>query len=243
MKGGYMFFRRITLTLEKRTNKANHRVFHVKWFTCIMLALAFIGLLAGCCQPPRLSSVPVVLAPQNRDWWCWAATTEMISDYYGHRIDQCKSANYIHGTPPDCCTGCSGNCPCWGSAWSVSITDIKNNWTHWNFEYKYIPSSLSWDDVKETVSTTPFCLKSPIQAIWWWTGLGGHVVTIYGYAEIGDEKYISYFDPGPPDCEKKNGQCSPVPGGEDVVVTYDAFLSDGTHTWGGSFYNFKYIGQ
>lgn len=214
-----------------------------KWLAYVTLALTFIVLLAGCCHPPRISSVPVELIPQHRDWWCWAATTEMISDNYGHRIDQCKSANYIHGTPPECCTGCTGDCPCWGIAWGATISDVKNNWTHWNFGYTYTSSSLSWDKVKKTISTTRYCKESPIQVIWWWTGGGGHVVTAYGYAEIGDERYISYFDPLPEDCEREDGQCTPVTGGEDIVITYEAFVNDGIHTWGASFYDFKYTGS
>jgi len=187
-------------------------------------------------------SVNVDLIPQHRDWWCWAATTEMISDYYGHRVDQCQSANFVHGTPPDCCTGCTGDCPCWGSGWGATINDIKNNWTHWSFDYTYASSSLSWKDLREIISTSKYCKKSPIQVVWWWTGGGGHVVTAYGYAEVGSDRYVSYLNPWPPDCEKTGNQCKSASGGEDAVMTYDAFVSDASHNWGDSFYDFKYTG-
>lgn len=205
-----------------------------------LMLVFLLALVSACCRPPKISSVSVSLIPQHRDWWCWAATTEMISDYYGHRVGQCESANFVHGTPPNCCTeGCS----CWGSAWGVGISDIQNNWTHWNFEYTYTASSLTWDKLKETISTSSYCCKSPVQAIWWWTGGGGHVITIYGYAEAGGEKYVSYLNPWPPDYRREeNGTCTAVVGGEDVVITYDAFVSSTIHTWGGSFYKFKYTG-
>jgi len=222
-----------------------------KLFVFILIITSLLLLLPGCCHPPKIASVGVNLISQHRDWWCWAATTEMISEYYGHKVEQCESANFVHGTPPDCCTGCSGNCPCWGDDWGATINDIKNNWTHWNFIYNYISSELPWeddnnDDVKDTVSPTQFCKKSPIQAIWWYYPIGtngGHVVTIYGYAEIGNNKYISYFDPLPEDCEIVMNNCSSVTGGEDVVSTYAAFLDNGIHKWGDSFYNFKYTGD
>ncbi|MEW6068313.1 MAG: hypothetical protein AB1610_08490 [Nitrospirota bacterium] len=210
-----------------------------------------LALVSGCCNPPKIASVGVNLIPQQRDWWCWAATTEMISEYYGHKVNQCDSANYVHGTPPDCCTGCTGDCPCWGSDWGATINDIKNNWTNWKFNYTYLASSLPWedpnkDDVKDTLSPTAYCKKSPIQVVWWWYPNpgwnGGHVVAAYGYAEIGGVKYISYFNPLPPDCEKPGNVCNQVTGGEDAVSTYDAFVDDGVHKWGDSFYDFKYIG-
>ncbi len=214
----------------------------VKGLAFAILALASVGLLAGCCNPSPVGSLPVPLIPQHRDWWCWAATTEMISSYYGHAIDQCESANYVHGTPPDCCTGCTGDCPCWGSAWGASIGDVQNNWAHWQFNYTYDASSLAWSEVKSTISPNTDCGKSPIQVVWWWTTGGGHVVTAYGYAEVGDEKYVYYKDPWPPDCEKIEGECNPTTGGADAISTYDAFVNDGSHTWGNSFHHFSYVG-
>jgi hypothetical protein len=211
-------------------------------FQAAKVALA-AALLAGCCTPPNLASVGVNLVPQHRDWWCWAATTEMISTYYAHRVDQCQSANFVHGMPPDCCTGCTGNCPGWGSGWGATIADIQNNWTHWNFQYKYTPGSIGWSDLRETISTTPNCKKSPIQAVWWWTGGGGHVVTIYGYAEVGGQQYVSYFNPLPVDCTRSAaGTCSSATGGEDAIRLYSDFVSSASHNWGDSFSEFKYAG-
>ncbi len=203
-------------------------------------ALASLAMMPGCCQPKKIGSLPVPLVAQHRDWWCWAATTEMISNYYGHTVDQCQSANFVHGTPPDCCTGCTGNCPGWGGGWGASIADIQNNWTHWKFTYVYAASSLSWASLRTVTSPSPSCGKSPVQAVWWWTGGGGHVITIYGYADAGGQKYVSYNNPWPPDCSKDGTTCYSVTGGEDAVMTYDAFVSDPSHNWGNSFYSFSY---
>lgn len=224
-----------------------------------LLAILLLVFSSGCCNPPRLGSVGVRLIPQQRDWWCWAASTEMVSEYYIgalQGVPQCKSANYVynsdHAPDVDCCTGCTGNCPCWGDDWGATIGEIKDNWNHWNFDYKYVSSSLPWeddnkDDVKDTISTAPFCKKSPIYVVWWWYPNpgwdGGHVVTSYGYAEIGGDRYVSYFNPLPPDCDNSTGNCTSVNGGEDVVSTYAAFVDDGVHQWGDTFYNFKYKGN
>lgn len=210
-----------------------------------MLAFGLFALVSGCCSPPALSSVEVNLIPQHRDWWCWAATTEMITGYYGHQIDQCESANYIHGIPPDCCTGCTGDCPGWGSDWGARISDIQNNWTHWDFDYTYEASSLSWDKLKQTISTSTNCGRSPIQVVWWWAGGAGHVVTAYGYTETADGNYVAYRNPWPPDCDEPEGaedECTPVIGGEDAVSTYAVFVNNGIRSWGNSFHHFRYTG-
>ena len=201
-----------------------------------------ILLLPSCCDPPLMSTVSIKLIPQERDCWCWAATTEMISDYYGNRIPQCESVNYVHGDSPDCCTGCKGNCQCWGWDWAATITQIQNNWQHWNFDYDYTASELSWDKIKKTVSTSSNCCKSPIQAVWWWKPLyenGGHVIVIYGYAEIGNNRYVAYYNPLPESCNKSSDNCTTQTGGSDVITTYENFVSSAAHEWGNSFYQFE----
>jgi len=204
--------------------------------SCVMLFLILLGLFYGCCRPPAISSVPINLYPQQRDWWCWAASAEMISQYYAHRINQCDSASYVynvdHNPDIDCCTGCSGDCPCWGSQWGVFLDELKDNWDHFNFQYVYENDVLSWDDLKETIATTSGCGRSPIEAL-----VPGHVVVIYGYAEVAGERYLSYRDPWEPNCEKSGSSCSSKTGGDDVLTTYDAFIT----RWWGSLYDFEYV--
>jgi hypothetical protein len=207
-----------------------------------MILLGLFFIMSGCCTPNKISGLNVRLIPQQRDCWCWAATTEMISEYYSHRVVQCQSANYIHGTPPDCCLGCTGNCDCWGWAWGATTAEIKKNWTHWGFDYKYKSDVLSWDSLKIVTAVKCFCGKSPIQAIWWWNGGGGHVVAVYGYAEIGKTQYVSYMNPWPPDCQTNGSVCSSVTGGEDAVTTYSGFVNPPGGAWGDSFYYFRYLG-
>ncbi len=210
-------------------------------------------LVVGCCTTPMSERHSVNLYPQQRDWWCWAATTEMISDYYGHRVQQCDSANFVHGTAPNCCTGCTGACPCWGSAWGASLADIKNNWTHWNFAYQYCASALSWADLKATLSKRICCAKSPVQAVWWWRDSAGnvssgHVVAITGYVELrllpGTLRYVYYNNPAPMDCSHSlQGLCQQAAsGGSAAMSSYEAFKVTGNRTWEDSFYGFSHTG-
>ena len=219
----------------------------------IAVILMLLTLLSGCCTTPPSEYHNVTLYPQHRDWWCWAATTEMISDYYGHQAQQCDSANFVHGTPPNCCTGCTGNCPCWDWPWGASISDIQNNWAHWDFSYQYVSSALSWGKLKKTLSKRKYCLKSPVQAVWWWyDNLGnrtsGHVVTITGYIDIKlapmTLKMVYYNNPAPMDCMLDIlNQCQlAASGGAAAVISYEAFKESGNRKWENSFYGFRYTG-
>ena len=168
----------------------------------------------------------------------------MISDYYGHAVNQCESANFIHGTPPDCCTECTGDCPGWGIAWGVSLAQIENNWNRvrngGNFSVVRTNASLTWDEVRDRVG----CSNDPVQVHWQWTGGGGHIVTIYGYSTVDDQHYVSYNNPWPPDCKYDTtvspSTCSAVAGGEDAISLYDTFVNDGVHTWRTSFSDFVF---
>ncbi len=229
-----------------------------KTFKILLLSVIIIFTSNSCCEPPKLASVSVNLFPQHTNCWCWAACTEMVSDYYGHRIPQHESANFVHGT--NCTSDCPGACPCW-DFYGASLQQIKDNWTHWNFKYKYKSSELEWgkssnkywiweseDYVKETISSGRYCEKCPIYTIWWWYPVGwngGHVVVAYGYVEIGEQQYISYLDPWAPDCEEDltDSTCVSTPGGNDVVTTYQAFVDDNMHKWGNTFYDFEYTGE
>jgi len=216
-----------------------------------MFILASIVLvITGCaCEPPGISSVPVNLYPQHRDWWCWAAATEMISDYYGHRVYQPDSANFVHGINfPNDQTDCWQGCDCWGWRWGATIQNIKDNWDHWNFTYTYEANHLSWDDLKDTLSSTQYCGKSPVFVVWWdatYPYTWGHVVVAYGYAEIQNVgNFVSYRDPAPPDygpTANVTDECPYIGGGGDHVSTYQAFVNDGVHDWGDSFHHFRYV--
>jgi hypothetical protein len=114
------------------------------------------------------------------------------------------------------------------------MSELKDNWDHWGFTYTHVASSLSWSDLKKTLSTTSYCRKSPVEAI-----IPGHVVVVYGYAEIDGNQYVFYRDPWEPNCETDGTNCTSKSGGNDVVTTYTAF----SDIWRESLYSFKYTGN
>ena len=212
----------------------------------LLLTLLAISLLALCgcvCKPLKLGSIPANRTiPQHTDTWCWAASTEMVSDYYNHRVDQCESSKFVHNNPADCSKGCPGYCSCWGVC-GATIGEIENNWTHWKFKYVHTSAELSWADLEKSLSMRLFCDKSPVQVIWWWSGGGGHVVTAYGYVESANGDFVSYYNPWPPDCSGPSNACkSSTSGGEDAVATYEWMVSTADKRWGDSFAKFSYAG-
>lgn len=175
------------------------------------------------------------LVPQHTNRWCWAACTEAISAFYGHRVLQCASSQYIHNNPTTC-KDCSSFCTCW-NACSASIDNVKKNWTHWKFNYSYLNKCLTFNEIKDAI----YSKKSPIFVIWWYPTTG-HVVTIYEYLDLGDDlTLVAYRNPWPPDCSNPTSNCNTsVSGGEDAASYYDTFVDDGNHRWGDTFYNFSY---
>jgi hypothetical protein len=194
-------------------------------------------------RQPAIAVLDVNLVPQHRDFWCWAAATEMISTYHGSRVDQCDSANFVHGVPPNCCTGCSGDCPGWGPAWAASIAQIQNNWNHWNYSFSYEARALTWQELVSAI----YPIRSPVFAAWYWTGGGGHVVVARGYELLGDGSRLVYvLDPWAPDCQPPSqtpsGQplpCQPQAGGTVSIMDYPTFVNDRIHRWGDSLHDFR----
>ncbi|HEY4901724.1 MAG TPA: papain-like cysteine protease family protein [Terriglobales bacterium] len=217
----------------------------MKKILLLVLLVILALMLSGCCKPLKVGALPVNwMAPQHTDTWCWAASTEMVSDYYAHRVNQCDSSKFVHNNPADCSKGCPGYCSCWGVC-GATIGQIENNWTHWNFKYLHTSAALSWAELEQTLSLQPKCDRSPVQVIWWWTGFGGHVVTAYGYADTPMGKLVYYYNPWPPDCTTPNSACnsSPTTGGDDAVATYEWMVSTPDKQWGDSFSKFSYAGK
>lgn len=202
------------------------------FFVIVAILLFGVSACGVPCDPPTVDSIPITLYPQHRDWWCWAASAEMVTENIGHRVLQPDSANFVHGQPPDCWVGCD----CWGQPWGATVQEIKDNFDHWNIDYTYVSSSLGWDELKEVISGSLNCLNSPIYV---WLS-PGHIVVVHSYIDTTAENYIAYQDPWPPDfIQTANvaNPCPPTNGGATKLSTYTAFESDWLYSW----YDFSYV--
>jgi len=63
-----------------------------------------------------------VYAEQENSEWCWAASIQMILNYYGINISQAEIVARSYGVSP------TGDLPDWSGSWDV-ITANLNNWS------------------------------------------------------------------------------------------------------------------
>ena len=209
-----------------------------RFFNYLKLTGFAFFLIAGCCKPALIGSLPVQLHPQETRNWCWAASGQMIMDYLGHDVAQCVEANNRFNRN-DCCNidlcppptetvtydafgNCVG-CPCGG-------------WPEFNkygFDFKKTSNAaLSWKDLREQISNEPNCKKRPFAFTWHWPGGGGHMMVAKGYLTVGGTNYVVMLDPWAP--------CV----GDERIITYSYYVeSAGHHTHWNDYYNIKYTGR
>lgn len=177
----------------------------------IIVIASAIFIQTGCCNPnATLGSVSVSLRPQETNNWCWAATTQMITEFLGHGRTQCDLANQRFSRN-DCCNPASNAGPC-----------PKNNacntpgWTMFDesgFDSTASSTPLSFAAVKSQI----FCNKKPMSYAYGPKSGGvGHVLVVSGYVVVGGIQYLSLNDPWSP--------CS----GANRLITYDEYSSSGT---------------
>jgi hypothetical protein len=72
-----------------------------------------------------------VAAAQNNSQWCWAASIQMVLNYYGVSISQEQIVARTYGTDP------YGNLPNWAGSFQA-ITANLNNWNFDNLGRRYV---------------------------------------------------------------------------------------------------------
>ena len=179
-------------------------------------------LLAGCCNPPLVSTVNVPTLPQQDSNWCWTASGEMTMKYFGHDVSQCTEANNEFGLST-CCQDNSGSCNNggWPQYTSYGFTaDQTNN------------AALTWAQVQGQI----FCANKPFAFSWHWNGGGGHMMVVKGYLTVANVQYVDVNDPEP------FTNLNTLTGGTETIMTYASYVSGATYTHWNDFYNITYTG-
>ena len=191
----------------------------MNWLARLCLFVPLAGFaLTGCCTPNEIvGAVSVQLRPQETNNWCWAATTQMITEYYGHGRSQCELANERFSMT----TCCEGDCP------KNSACNIPG-WTMFaecGFDSTASATPLSWYDLKCEID----CDDSPLSYAYGPKSGGvGHVLVISGYARLDGTDYVALTDPWDP-CD-----------GAQRWITYSEYSSSGTSNHWETSYNFHY---
>ncbi|MFH2045400.1 MAG: papain-like cysteine protease family protein [Pseudomonadota bacterium] len=201
-----------------------------RFFNYLMSIVFAFFLIAGCCNPAVIGSLPVQLHSQETSMWCWAASSQMIMDYLGHDVDQCVQANNRFNRN-DCCN--IDLCP--PPTQSTAHACVTGGWPEFDkygFAFKTTSNAaLSWEDLKEQISNESYCKKRPFAFSWHWIGGGGHMMVAKGYMTLEGTNYVVILDPWAP--------CA----GDEQIVTYDYYVQSlGHHTHWNDYYDIEYTG-
>jgi hypothetical protein len=173
----------------------------------------------GPCTPPPSRHLAVPLEGQETGKWCWAASTQMVLDYFGRRVEQGRMANdefdrtdcLDDPVPVDCIHGAFLRVERYGY---LSNTTVNG-------------TALPWDELTRQLG----CLGKPVAFSWQWIGGGGHEMVATGYHSARGRQFVEYNDPWPPGV------------GDFSVITYPAWVSnDLSHHHGSDDYDFTFLG-
>ena len=146
--------------------------------------------MISCTPDSDYDSLSVTLRGQEADFWCWAASAEMVMEYLGAPIDQCHEAN-------ENCDPSMGDC-C-GSTTCEFCDD--GGWPQFE-KYGFLADTthlraLSWEDVRTQIG----CQKTPFCMTWITSAAGGdtdgHMMVVGGYKTEGGSNYVLKLDPSP----------------------------------------------
>jgi len=178
----------------------------------IVLAAITLLTVAGCCKCPgdcqNLGSVSVPIRPQETSNWCWIACSQMIHAYFGHSITQCALANAQLGRT-DCCTP-EGDAPCPKTDNCNTPGNTRGAIESLGYTVTQANDPLTWDALRKEI----YCRKKPLVFGDGASGGGvGHVRVIYGYVDVGGQRWVSLSDPWSP-CE-----------GSDDLISYETYAN------------------
>jgi len=183
--------------------------------------------IAQSCVPAAISSLKVTLRAQKTEQWCWAASAEMLMEYFGKSVQQCDQANARLGRT-DCCKAKTPKA-CIAGGWPEL--------PRYGFDFKRTSgTALAWTDVQAQLAprdpNNP-CSFTPFAFSWHWVGGSGHMMVAVGYKTTSDGKrYVLVNNPWPPSK------------GKTEYVLYDAYVDlSGDHTHWDDFYDVKPLGQ
>ena len=180
---------------------------------------------------PAALQLVVPLYVQQQTEWCWAATTQMITSYFGQTVSQCQvvdTQDHLSNccdAPPnslkptscgtDCCQGCDcGNAPPLATYGLTSVS---------------AKAPPTWEQLTMQFA----CNNTPMAFAWNWCcggqPCGGHVMVAFGYEVRNGVNYVWVMDPE---------QAEPVEYPYDVWASTSCADNAG-NTWAGENINIQ----
>ena len=187
----------------------------------VFLLVACVLFISGCCDPEISGNVANTLRPQETNNWCWAATTQMLSQHLGISVNQCDLANHRFGKT-NCCNfqnegqSCPKTNDCNTPGWlELDFAGVK---------FEETGTARTWEEMRSQL----YCAKKPMGYAYGTPGVVGHVLVVKGYITLGGTNYLILNDPWLP--------CS----GEERIITYAEYADPaGTSTHWNTWYNIE----
>lgn len=150
----------------------------MKFFMLFLSLFALVSLFVSTASAYvgyRLLNIAAVQQEQSN--WCWAASTEMVADYFGANATQTDIVRYVKGSVVNE-TG--------------TVYDIQKGLSHYNISSTPVLSSLSFQTIVNQINN-----GQPQVAIIRWASGGGHAYVIRGYYEdtSASKQDVYYIDP------------------------------------------------
>lgn len=157
----------------------------------------------------------VPLAAQESDMWCWAACTQMILEFMGEQVPQCKQVN-LSLELSNCCNSPTPD-DCDESGWP--------EFYRYGFSSDSVDAPLSWQQLKTEIDN-----NRPIAFSWAWKQGGGHMMVAVGYAE---PHWVYVNNPWPPSGDSTRHE------GDHQIITYSEYVRSADHDHYRDYYNIR----
>jgi hypothetical protein len=174
-------------------------------------------------KPPDHASLPVQMRAQETELWCWAATGQMIMEFFGKEVSQSLQANLQfrrtdcaqRPVPPPCVRGGEITIRPFGFAHGISTRPL----------------------TEEGIVRQIHGLRKPVPFAWRWPGGGGHASLLVGYARQEDGTlFVECLDPYPPPGKDARSWG----GGQRIFMPYQRWVRDYDHVFAVAYYDVNY---
>lgn len=133
-------------------------------------------LIAFIVSASFAAQIGVELVPQEKDQWCWAATSEAILKFYGlTELTQTEIVTHVKGSPVNQTGG------------GQEIANGINDFLECNAQ---AVSPLQESELKSRADN-----KNPLGIGWMWNQGGGHIVVYDGYKDDGTHVIMDPWEP------------------------------------------------
>lgn len=132
---------------------------------------------------PNSKFLPVAHVLQKKSQWCWAACAQMVLEYHGQNVSQCKLASALLGSRWCCFLPMSCNSPCTATQVSALYNSFGLGSTHQS-------NQVSFDTIKSEIDA-----DQPVEVGFEWIGGGGHLAIVRGWEQNSLGDWIRINDP------------------------------------------------